>query len=171
MPVVRSNAIGSEPIGWPCAIGSGQSWLVGYGLRAVPHVEPGQSGLLVHGWSIMVPPSQTIRSELPAVHGMLLFGPPRHWAAAPHVEVGQSGSVVQGRPMLAPPTHTLVQIGHGWMPGTFGRSGVAPFRRSASRKMSELSGRLRLESPVVHSVVPTAFCAISLITQVLRADA
>src|SRR5206468_1315293 len=101
----------------------GQSCVVEYGLRSVMHVEPGHCPGSVHGLSTLAPPSQTDVFVVDGVHAMPWFGPPRQVGAAAQVLAGQSGrSTAHGNPAFAPPAHTLLQIGHGWMPGTFGRS-------------------------------------------------
>src|SRR2546427_3109597 len=77
--------------------------------------------------------------------------------AAVHTAFAQSASVLHGPVLLAPVLHVLLQVGHDWMPGAFGK-------RSPPRKSSELSGRLRFEAPVEQSAVPTAFCDTVLMT-------
>src|SRR5437899_7142135 len=70
--------------------------------------------------------------------------------------------MVQSMPSwAASPTHAPARhTGHTWTPGRFSS-------RSPSRKISELSGRLRLEAPVEQSAEPLASVVTELTTQTL----
>src|SRR5437016_7337117 len=73
---------------------------------------------------------------------------------------GESAGV-HAKPLLGPPWHTLLKhTGQGWRPGTSGAM-------SPVRKISELSGRLRLEAPLEQSDAPLASVVTELMTQTL----
>src|SRR2546425_5043561 len=68
---------------------------------------------------------------------------------------------VHAMPLLGPPWHTLLKhTGQGWMPGT--SEAMSPVR-----KISELSGRLRLEAPLEQSAEPLALAVTELMTHTL----
>ena len=77
-----------------------------------------------------------------------------------HAAFAQSASVLHGPLRFAPVLHVLLQTGQTWMPGAFGK-------RSPSRKISELSGRLRLEAPLEQSAEPLALVVTELMTHTL----
>src|SRR5437879_577789 len=120
------------------ATGGGQSWVVGKSDR-VPTTE--SAGV------------QARPSLAPPWH---LFVP----AQEPVVPLGQSASVLQGPLRFVPALQVLLHTGQTWMPGAFGN-------RSPSRKISELSGRLRLEAPLEQSAAPLALVVTELMTQTL----
>src|SRR2546428_11016010 len=65
---------------------------------------------------------------------------------------------VHAMPLLGPPWHTLLKpTGQGWMPGT--SEAMSPVR-----KISELSGRLRLEAPLAQSAEPLALAVPAMMT-------
>src|SRR5437899_813868 len=101
----------------------GQSWVVG------KLASTGESAG-VQGFPLLRPPWQT-------------FEPAQEPPAPP----GQSASVLHGPVAFVPALQVLLQTGHDWMPGAFGK-------RSPPRNSSELSGRLRLEAPVEQFAVP-----------------
>ena len=114
----------------------GQSWVVG---------KLGSTGESagVQGFPLLRPPWQTTE-------------PAQEPAAPP----GQSASVLHGPVAFVPALQVLLQTGHDWMPGAFGK-------RSPPRKSSELSGRLRLEAPVEQFAVPVPFWDTVLMTHKL----
>src|SRR6266446_6363793 len=118
--------------------GGGQSWVVGKSDR-VPTTE--SAGV------------QAMPSLGPPWH---LFEPAQEPAAAP----GQSASVLHGPLRFVPAMQVWLHTGQTWMPGAFGN-------RSPSRKISELSGRLRAEAPVEQSAVPLALLTTVLMTHTL----
>src|SRR5437870_4741765 len=120
------------------AAGGGQSWVVGKS-ESVPTTE--SAGV------------QAMPSLGPPWH---LFEPAQEPAPAP----GQSASVLHGPLRFVPALHVWLHTGQTWMPGAFGN-------RSPVRKISELSGRLRLEAPVEQSVVPLALAVTELMTHTL----
>src|SRR5436853_7216587 len=120
------------------ATGGGQSWVVGKSPR-VPMTESA---------GVQARPS---------------LGPPWHLfepAQEPAPALGQSASVLQGPLRFVPALQVLLHTGQTWMPGAFGN-------RSPSRKISELSGRLRFEAPLEQSAEPLALVVTELMTQTL----
>src|SRR5438046_3512782 len=120
--------------------GGGQSWVVGKSPR-VP------------------------MAESDGVQGKPSLGPPWHKVAPvqePAPAPGQSASLLQGPVAFVPALQVWLHTGQTWMPGASGN-------RSPSRKISELSGRLRLEAPVEQSAVPLASVVTELMTQTLVA--
>src|SRR5437879_3674804 len=118
--------------------GGGQSWVVGKSDR-VP------------------------TTESAGVQAMPSLGPPWHLlkpAQAPAAPPGQSASTLHGPPVFVPALQVLLHTGQTWMPGAVGN-------RSPSRKISELSGRLRLEAPLAQSVEPLALVVTELMTHTL----
>ena len=97
VPVVRSNAIGSEPM--LLTAGGGQSWLVGK-LFVVP------------------------RRLSAGVQASPSFAPPWHLfvpAQDPAPALGQSASLLQGPFRFVPALQVLLQTGQTWMPGAAGK--------------------------------------------------
>src|SRR5438876_8634081 len=122
------------------ATGGGQSWVVGKAPR-VPTTE--SAGV------------QARPSLGPPWH---LFEPAQEPAPAP----GQSASPLHGPLRFVPALQVLLHTGQTWMPGAAGK-------RSPSRKISELSGRLICEAPLEQSAVPVAFAVTELMTHTLVA--
>src|SRR3989442_14737873 len=117
------------------ATGGGQSWVVGKSDR--------------------VPTTESL-----GVQAMPSLGPPWHLfepAQEPAPAPGQSASVLHGPLRFVPALHVWLHTGQTWMPGAFGN-------RSPVRKISELSGRLRLGAPVGQSVGPPALAGTELRT-------
>ncbi len=77
-----------------------------------------------------------------------------------HAAFAQSASVLHGPLRFAPVLQVLLHTGQTWTPGAFGK-------RSPSRKISELSGRLRLEAPLEQSAEPLALVVTELMTHTL----
>src|SRR5438445_5370821 len=122
------------------AAGGGQSWLVGKSDR----------GPMAESAGVQGPPALT---TLP----WQTFGPAQELAPAP----GQSASVLHGPMGFVPALlHVWLHTGHTWMPGAAGN-------RSPVRKISELSGRLSCEAPVVQFAVPVALAVTVLMTHTL----
>src|SRR3989442_5387884 len=120
------------------ATGGGQSWVVGKSDR--------------------VPTTESL-----GVQAMPSLGPPWHLfepAQEPAPAPGQSASVLHGPLRFVPALHVWLHTGQTWMPGAFGN-------RSPVRKISELSGRLSCEAPVVQSAVPVASVVTVLMTHTL----
>src|SRR5947207_8518169 len=120
------------------ATGGGQSWVVGK--------------------SPMVP-----MTESAGVQAAPSLGPPWHLiepAQEPAPAPGQSASTLHGPLRFVPALQVWLHTGQTWMPGASGN-------RSPSRKISELSGRLRLEAPVEQSAVPVALAVTVLMTHTL----
>src|SRR5438132_792073 len=102
-------------------------------------------------------------TESDGVQARPLLGPP--WQTFEPVQepappLGQSASTLHGPVLFVPALHVWLHTGQTWMPGAAGN-------RSPSRKISELSGRLRLEAPVEQSAVPVALAVTVLMTQTL----
>src|SRR5437867_2861424 len=115
------------------ATGGGQSWVVGKSDR-VP------------------------TTESAGVQARPLLGPPWHTfepAQEPAPPLGQSASPLHGPVEFVPALQVLLHTGQTWMPGAAGN-------RSPSRKISELSGRLRAEAPVEQLAVPLALAVTVL---------
>src|SRR5207247_6238752 len=84
------------------------------------------------------------------------------WAVGKVAFCGESAGV-HAMPLLGPPWHTLLKhTGQGWRPAT--SEAMSPVR-----KISELSGRLRLEAPVEQSAVPVASVVTEVVTHTLLA--
>jgi len=96
-PVVRSNAIGSEPMLF--SAGGGQSWLVGK-LFVVPR----RLSAGVQASPSFAPPWQTL-------------DPAQEPAPAPV----QSASLLHGPFRFVPALQVLLQTGQTWMPGAAGK--------------------------------------------------
>src|SRR5439155_885642 len=104
-----------------------------------------------------------LSAESAGVQAMPSLGPPWHLfepAQEPAAAPGQSASVLHGPLRFVPALQVLLHTGQTWMPGAFGN-------RSPSRKISELSGRLRLEAPLEQSAAPLALVVTELMTQTL----
>src|SRR5881396_1879236 len=102
-------------------------------------------------------------TESAGVQAMPSLGPPWHLfepAQEPAPALGQSASVLHGPVAFVPALQVLLHTGQTWIPGAAGK-------RSPSRKISELSGRLRLEAPVEQSAVPLALVVTVLMTHTL----
>src|SRR2546425_8204500 len=104
-----------------------------------------------------------LSAESTGVQAMPSLGPPWHLfepAQEPAAAPGQSASVLHGPLRFVPALQVLLHTGQTWTPGAFGN-------RSPSRKISELSGRLRLEAPLEQSAAPLALVVTELMTQTL----
>src|SRR5439155_1644148 len=92
----------------------------------------------------------SLSAESAGVQPVPSLGPPWHTftpVQEPAPAPGQSASLLHGPLKFVPASQVWLHTGQTWMPGAFGN-------RSPSRKSSELSGRLRLEAPVVVLTAP-----------------